>query len=78
MKWKRSKKTQQDAKNGKESSNSENLNKAQSSANVSTKPNNNTNNVSQESSQIAGATTENQGSARKVQEGESLYRPYVV
>lgn len=66
MKWKRSKKAQQEAKSGKETS-SENANKAQTST---TKPNNTS--VSQQE------TAENQGNARKVQEGESLYRPYVV
>lgn len=70
MKWKRSKKAQQEAKSGKESSsNSENLNKAQPSVNTTPKTNN---------TNVVESQTENQGNARKVQEGESLYRPYVV
>lgn len=68
MKWKRSKKAQQEAKSGKESGDS--ANKAQSSGNTTTKANN--------AGQESQVTSENQGSARKVQEGESLYRPYVV
>lgn len=71
MKWKRSKKAQQEAKGSKEGSGGETQSKAQASPNAATtKPNNG---QSQE-----GQVTENQGSARKVQEGESLYRPYVV
>lgn len=65
MKWKRSKKAQQEAKSSKEG---EHLNtKAQSSAN-SVKSN----------SQESVNHVESPNSVRKVQEGESLYRPYVV
>lgn len=65
MKWKRSKKAQQEAKSSKDG---EHLNtKAQSSAN-SVKSN----------SQESANHVESPSSVRKVQEGESLYRPYVV
>lgn len=69
MKWKRSKKAQQEAKTSKESDSI--TTKAQSSLNTA----HNT-----KSSPVANQDNGNSSDSavRKIQEGESLYRPYVV
>lgn len=64
MKWKRSKKAQQEAKSSKEADSIST--KVQPSLNKSNPPGNQEN----------GTSSEN--AVRKIPEGESLYRPYVV
>lgn len=74
MKWKRSKKAQQESKVNKESTD---VNKIQISSSNSSSPTTKPGpSLSQESCINPIQPTENQ--TRKVQEGEPLYRPYVV
>lgn len=88
MKWKRSKKAQQEAKNGKETTdNIASNNSTTKIGNASlnnckttiTVQSNHQNNDNTNSTQVPNIVVENPNEInRKMQENESLYRPYVV
>lgn len=75
MKWKRSKKAQQEAKMSKEESVSD---KRQSSTNTPQPTTKASSSLNQEAITNHVSGSENASCVRRIQEGESLYRPYVV